>query len=57
MAEPLVELKPNIDERGIVQPNVVEPDFAQPNVVEPDIDEPNVVVNIANYFFTSEKYK
>ncbi|GAU37262.1 hypothetical protein TSUD_319160 [Trifolium subterraneum] len=47
MVEPLLELKPNIDE----------PAIEQANVVEPDVEQPNVVVNTGNYFFQCEKYK
>jgi hypothetical protein len=44
MGEPSVELKPHIDQPNIIEPNIVEPSEA-------------VIVNIASYFFTSEKYK
>jgi hypothetical protein len=44
MGEPLVELKPHID-----QPNIVEPDSVGPSEV--------VIVNIADYFFTSGKLR
>src|SRR6266487_1444742 len=47
MVEPLLELKPNIDE----------PAIEQVNVVEPNVEQPNVVVNTGNYFFQCEKYK
>jgi sporulation protein YlmC with PRC-barrel domain len=44
MAEPPVDLKLEIDESDIVELEIVKP-------------SQHVIVNTANYFFTSEKYK